>query len=68
MENILREVNTVFAFCKKCWNYQKMTFKEELNKITKKLAPGQCTKCHSFWELNLEEIKKYYLELNEDNI
>ncbi|ASP28621.1 hypothetical protein SCORR_v1c08490 [Spiroplasma corruscae] len=61
------DINYIFTFCKKCWDFKKFVFREAINFDKNEYTIGLCTNCNKEQNINLYEAKDYYLKLNNNN-
>jgi len=61
------DVDWIFMFCKKCWDYKKFIFLKPISFIDEDEHIGKCISCLNEQILPKKEGLNYYLQLNENN-
>ncbi|AKU80158.1 hypothetical protein [Spiroplasma turonicum] len=61
------DIDYIFTFCKICWDYKKFLFDNPISFETQSSSVGICVNCNKQQNINLYEVKDYYLNLNNNN-
>ncbi len=56
-------IDWLFMFCTKCWDYQKFLFLHPLNSYQTNDIIGKCLKCNLETIVDLALVKQYYNDL-----